>query len=111
MATLSIMLTFVCHITGAQARGEAPAQNDEANPADDVSTRTGTGQARASRAGNRNQKPGPGVIVLEAEVIKGKIHKPEAFYILQRSDLNYQSLEQEKSFIPQIIESTADDPF
>ena len=51
------------------------------------------------------------VIELEETVIEGRVQKPEAFYILQRSTLNYDALEPKKSFIPRILESAKADPF
>ena len=52
-----------------------------------------------------------GVISLDETVIKGRIQKPEAFYILQRSELNFKGLEPRKSFIPLILKSVEKDPF
>ena len=43
--------------------------------------------------------------------IEGTIQKPQAFYILQRSSLNYESLMLERSFVPKIIESVNLPPF
>jgi hypothetical protein len=55
---------------------------------------------------------GPGgVINLQETVIEGNIQKPEAFYILQHSNLNYESLEPKPSFIPQLLESVEKEPF
>ncbi|MBM4318433.1 MAG: hypothetical protein FJ125_00370 [Deltaproteobacteria bacterium] len=51
------------------------------------------------------------IIVLDEEVIEGRIQKPEAFYILQRSNLNYKSLELDTSFIPKIVDSVKKSPF
>ena len=51
------------------------------------------------------------VIRLEAIKVEGRIQKPQAFYILQRSNLNFESLELRKSFIPKIIESVEKNPF
>jgi hypothetical protein len=51
------------------------------------------------------------VIRLEAIKVEGRIQKPQAFYILQRSNLNFESLELKQSFIPKIIESVEKDPF
>jgi hypothetical protein len=48
---------------------------------------------------------------LEAIKVEGRIQKPQAFYILQRSNLNFESLELRQSFIPKIIESVEKDPF
>jgi len=51
------------------------------------------------------------VIRLEAIKVEGRIQKPQAFYILQRSNLNYEGLELKQSFIPKIIKSVQDKPF
>jgi len=47
----------------------------------------------------------------EVEVIRGEVDKPEAFYILAPSNLNYQSIEPEESFLEELYETTRDDPF
>jgi hypothetical protein len=51
------------------------------------------------------------VIRLEAIKVEGRIQKPQAFYILQRSNLNFEGLDLKQSFIPKIIESVEKDPF
>jgi hypothetical protein len=51
-----------------------------------------------------------GVINLDETVIEGNIQKPEAFYILQHANLNYQSLEAKKSFIPELMETVDREP-
>lgn len=52
-----------------------------------------------------------GVINLDETVIKGRIQKPEAFYILQNANLSYEALEPKKTFIPELLESVEEDPF
>lgn len=61
-------------------------------------------RANAQGAGRR-------VIRLDAIKVEGRIQKPQAFYILQRSNLNFEGLELKQSFIPKIIESVNKDPF
>ena len=51
------------------------------------------------------------VIRLEAIKVEGRIQKPQAFYILQRSNLNFEGLDLNQSFIPKIVESIEKDPF
>jgi hypothetical protein len=51
------------------------------------------------------------VIQLDVTRIEGRIQKPQAFYILQRSNLNFEGLELKNSFVPKIIESVEKDPF
>ena len=43
--------------------------------------------------------------------IEGRIQKPQAFYILQRSNLNFEGLELKNSFVPKIIKSVDKAPF
>lgn len=66
----------------------------------------------ATTAVAQSKKKGRGrVIKIEAVTVEGKIQKPEAFYILQRSELNFRGLEPKKSFIPLIIKSVESEPF
>jgi hypothetical protein len=51
------------------------------------------------------------VIRLDAIKVEGRIQKPQAFYILQRSNLNFEGLELKQSFIPKIIKSVEEKPF
>lgn len=51
------------------------------------------------------------VIRLEAIKVEGRIQKPQAFYILQRSNLNFEGLDLKQSFIPKIIKSVEEQPF
>lgn len=50
-----------------------------------------------------------GVINLDETVIKGRIQKPEAFYILQNADLSYETLDPKKSFIPELLKTVEED--
>jgi len=52
-----------------------------------------------------------GVITLDDTVIKGRIQKPEAFYILQHANLNYEVLDLKQSFVEEIKETAKEDPF
>lgn len=54
---------------------------------------------------------GKRVIRLDAIKVEGRIRKPQAFYILQRSNLNFEGLELKQSFIPKIIKSIEKAPF
>lgn len=52
-----------------------------------------------------------GVINLDETVIKGRIQKPEAFYILQHANLNYESLKPKPTFIPELLKTVREEPF
>jgi hypothetical protein len=49
--------------------------------------------------------------ITEAIRIEGKIQKPEAFYVLQKSSINYDWTELKQDFVPKILESVAAPPF
>ena len=51
------------------------------------------------------------VIRLDAIKVEGRIQKPQAFYILQRSNLNFEGLNLKQSFIPKIVKSVEEHPF
>ena len=44
-------------------------------------------------------------------VIEGRIQKPNAFYVLQRSQINYDWAALKKNFIPRILETVERSPF
>jgi len=55
---------------------------------------------------------GKKVYRIEAEIrIEGKIQKPEAFYVLQKSGINYDWQELKQDFLPKIVESVKRGPF
>ena len=64
--------------------------------------------ARATAASTSAKKK---VIRLDAITVEGRIQKPQAFYILQRSNLNFEELNRSDSFIPKVIHSVDKDPF
>jgi hypothetical protein len=50
-------------------------------------------------------RPRRKVIRIQETRIEGRIQKPQAFYILQRSNLNFEGLDLKQSFTPRIIQS------
>ena len=53
----------------------------------------------------------PRVIQIDTIKVEGRIQKPEAFFFLQRSQLNFEGLEPKRSFLPLIIKSVDKQPF
>ena len=51
------------------------------------------------------------VIRLEEITVEGRIQKPQAFYILPRSNLDYEALDRKESFLQEIDVSLDKDPF
>lgn len=60
------------------------------------------------------QRPGrgaPRVIQLDEIRIEGRVQKPNAFYILNRSSIGYEILDLRESFTREILRSVQDEPF
>ena len=49
--------------------------------------------------------------ITEAIRIEGKIQKPEAFYVLQKSSINYDWQDLKQDFVPKIVDSVSKAPF
>ena len=62
--------------------------------------------AQASAGGKKKK-----VIRLDAITVEGRIQKPQAFYILQRSNLTFDELNRTESFLPKVEKSLEKDPF
>jgi hypothetical protein len=76
----------------------APAANDADGQAAKVKIERGAG--------------GRKIYKIEGEiVIEGKIQKPEAFYVLQKSGINYDWHELKQEFVPKILDSVTKAPF
>jgi hypothetical protein len=59
----------------------------------------------------KTRKRRPKVIQLEEIVIEGRVQKPNAFYILNRSNLGYEVLELRTSFLREVVKSVQKEPF
>ena len=64
-----------------------------------------------SRAGGAAGKKKPRVIQLEEITIEGRVQKPNAFYILNRSNIGYEVLDLRTSFLRDVIRSVQNEPF
>ena len=64
-----------------------------------------------ARAQDKGKKKGSGPVVLEEIVIEGRVQKPQAFYILQRSNFGFQVMELKTEYIDDIKESVKDEVF
>ena len=60
----------------------------------------------AQRGGRR-----PRVIQLDEIRIEGRVQKPNAFYILNRSNLGYEVMDLRTSFVREVVRSVQSDPF
>ena len=107
---LAIVLSLAMLAPAAFAQGKkkaaaksAPAQTDTAEPAEGGDAT----KVKVERgAGGRKVYKIQGEIVIE-----GKIQKPEAFYVLQKSSINYDWHELKQEFVPKILDSVTKAPF
>lgn len=53
----------------------------------------------------------PKVIQLEEIKIEGRVQKPNAFYILNRSNIGYEVMELTTSFLQDVVRSVRTEPF
>ncbi|MDZ4697856.1 MAG: hypothetical protein SGI86_22175 [Deltaproteobacteria bacterium] len=82
----------------AQKKAAEPAEAKEGGEPPKVRIERGAGGKKVYR--------------IEAEIrIEGKIQKPEAFYVLQKSGINYDWQELKQDFLPKIVESVKRGPF
>jgi hypothetical protein len=65
----------------------------------------------AAGAQDRKKPRAPKVIELEEIKIEGRVQKPNAFYILNRSNIGYEVMELRTSFVNEVIRSVRRDPF
>lgn len=57
------------------------------------------------------KKRKPRVIVLEEIRIEGRVQKPNAFYILNRSNIGYEVMDLRNEFLREIVRSVQRKPF
>jgi len=71
----------------------------------------GQDAAADKKAGEKGKKKGGGPIVLDEIVIEGRVQKPQAFYILQRSSFGYKIMDLEVKYTDAIVDSVKDEIF
>jgi hypothetical protein len=62
-------------------------------------------------AAQAKPKRAPKVIELEEIKIEGRVQKPNAFYILNRSSIGYEVMELRTSFVQEVVRAVRKDPF
>jgi hypothetical protein len=65
----------------------------------------------AATAQERQGRGSPRVIQLDEIRIEGRVQKPNAFYILNRSNLGYEVLDLRTTFVREIIRTVQHEPF
>lgn len=70
-----------------------------------------SGEAKAPKV-RVERRAGKKVFRIETSfVIEGRIQKPNAFYVLQRSQINYDWVKLKQDFVPRILETVKSAPF
>lgn len=85
--TRAWMIAGILFLSAPALAQEAPADGAEAKPRE------------------KTNPDGSKTIDLGKFQVQGQVRKPEAFYILQRSSLSYQEVEQKKSFLGEVVRS------
>ena len=96
----------------------ASAQSDDGKGDGD---KAASGDKDKGKAGNEEESPevkverGAGgkkvYRITTGFVIEGRIQKPNAFYVLERSQINYDWAALKKNFIPRILDAVKKSPF
>ena len=96
-------------VAGAvRAQADTSAIQKEADRASDLAKKA---RADVRTAGKPARGGGRKVIKLDTLTVEGRIQKPEAFYVLPRSNLSFDELQKTESFVPKIEKSVQKDPF
>lgn len=67
--------------------------------------------ASGANAQDKKRTRAPKVIELEEIKIEGRVQKPNAFYILNRSNIGYEVMELRTSFVHEVVRSVRREPF
>ena len=65
----------------------------------------------AAKGAAKGPKPKFVLKIDKGDTVRGTIQKPEAFYILPRTSLNFEGLLMKRSFVPKIVEAVRKAPF
>jgi hypothetical protein len=92
-----------------RAQADTSAVQKEADRASDLAKKARADVRAAGKAPARGG--GRKVIKLDTLTVEGRIQKPEAFYVLPRSNLSFDELQKSESFVSKIDKSVQKDPF
>lgn len=119
-STLALALAVILWAPAA-SRAQAPQGRGAARA--DAAAPAGAPEKKAGQAAGDGKAQGPQVTVQRSAggrkvfrietgfVIEGRIQKPNAFYVLQRSQINYDWSQLNQDFAPRILESVRHSPF
>ena len=112
VAALGLCLAAPAAQAAKAKKKPAVAEQPVAKPAPDEDAEGGAGVEDQPKVKVERGAGGKKVYKIEGEiVIEGKIQKPEAFYVLQKSSINYDWHELKQEFVPRILDSVTKSPF
>jgi hypothetical protein len=104
LLTLATVLTGLV-LLGPQGSAWAQAGGKKDKAAGDVKEEAPKVKVERGRGGKKVYR------ITTGFVIEGRIQKPNAFYVLERSQINYDWAALKKAFLPKILESVKKHPF
>jgi hypothetical protein len=113
MTAITLALLMAPALASAQAPAPAAGQRTGEMPLPAAPAAPGApGQPAAPSVKVERGAGGKKVYrITEAIRIEGKIQKPEAFYVLQKSSIDYDWEELRQEFVPKIVDSVSKAPF
>jgi hypothetical protein len=91
---------------------EIPVKAEPVKPEPAAAASPSDADSQATKVKVERGAGGKKIYKIEGEiVIEGKIQKPEAFYVLQKSSINYDWHELKQEFVPKILDSVTKAPF
>jgi len=114
--TLPTLVALLALALAAPSAWSAQGKKKTAAPAAAATTEAEAGSSDADKDQTKVkiERGAGGKKVYKIEsviVIEGKIQKPEAFYVLQKSSINYDWHELKQEFVPRILDSVTKAPF
>jgi hypothetical protein len=108
----ALLAVFVVAPPLAQGKKKAAAPAPAAKAEPEAGAPAGDADKDQTKVKIERGAGGKKIYKIEGEiVIEGKIQKPEAFYVLQKSSINYDWHELKQEFVPKILDSVTKEPF
>jgi len=89
---------LVCGVAAAQPKKDEAKGEEKKEDAPKVKVERGAGGKKVYR-------------ITQGFIIEGRIQKPNAFYVLQRSQINYDWAGLKQQFVPRILDALRKSPF
>jgi hypothetical protein len=67
--------------------------------------------ARAQSADDKKKQAPKKILRLEEMKVEGRIHKPQAMFLMPRANLNYGELDRSEPLLPKVTKAVEKDPF